>query len=96
MTTYFILETVTREGMLTVKEAPTRSEAVAGLAAKYGVQLGEWFYTSGPADFVMRVEAADDEAVAIFTMALRKSGNVTIEVLKCYSPGRWSELVSQI
>ena len=77
MATYFITETVTREGMMTVKDAPRRAEGVVAAAAKFGVEIEEWFYTVGPYDFIMKVTAPDDESVAAFVMAVRASGNVT-------------------
>ena len=75
MATYFIIETVTREGMITVREAPKRSAGVVVLAGKFGVEVKEWFYTVGPFDFIMKVTAPDDEALAAFVMAVRASGN---------------------
>ena len=96
MATYFIIETVTREGMTTVADAPARSSGVPDLAKKYGIELSEWFYTTGASDFIMKVEAPDDDAVAVFTMALRSSGNVTVKVLKAYLPSTWAELVERL
>ena len=96
MTIYFILETVTREGMISVQDAPERSKNVVAMASDYGVTVGDWFYTTGSRDFIMRIEAADDDAVSVFTMALRRSGNVTVEVLKCRTPEAWAELVARI
>ena len=96
MATYFILEKVTREGMMSVKEAPGRSQGVLTVARKYGVEVLDWYYTLGNADFLMKVDAPDDDALAVFTMALRRSGNVTVEVLKCMEPAHWADLVERI
>lgn len=96
MATYFVLETVTREGMLTVDEAPARSRGVIKLADRYGVSVVEWFFTTGDADFIMKVEAPDDDSIAVFLMALRRSGNVTVRLLKAYLPEAWAALVERI
>ena len=96
MATYFVIETVTREGMLTVKDAPERASGVVSVAAKYGVTVSEWFYTTGGSDFLMKCEAADEEAMAVFVMSLRRSGNVTVSVLRAYQPEQWAGLVERV
>ena len=96
MNVYFIIETVTREGMLTVDQAPERAKGVIGLAARYGATVTEWYYTLGDSDFIMRLEAPDDESVAVFCMALRRSGNVTVRSLKALTPETWTALVERI
>lgn len=96
MAKYFILETNTREALLSMKEAPARSKGVPELARRYGVEILEWFYTTGEFDFVMKVEADDPDAVAVFALALRRSGNVTIKVLRAYEPEAWADLVDRV
>lgn len=96
MATYYILEKSTRESMLTVDEAPVRAQGVVTLAGRYGITIEEWFFTTGVVDFVMKIDAPDDESVAVFTMALRRSGNVTVETLRAYTPEVWAELVKRL
>lgn len=96
MVTYFLTETITREGMITVKEAPTRSDGIPKLAERFGVNIEEWFYTVGPFDFIMKVTAPDDESVAAFAMALRASGNVLAQSAKAYTPDAWKTIVARI
>lgn len=96
MATYFILEKVTREGMMTVKEAPQRAAGVVEAARKFGVELVEFFFTVGSCDFIMRVESPDDESVAAFVMAVRASGNVTAESMRAFTPEEWSAIVQRI
>lgn len=96
MATYFILETVTREGMMTVDEAPERSKGVLEVARRYGAEVLEWFFTTGDSDFIMKVEAADDEAISLLMMAVRRSGNVTARCLRAYSPEDWAGMVERL
>ena len=77
MPTYFILETSTAAGMSTVRDAPRRSEGVVESGKKMGVDIKEFFYVTGPFDFIMKAEAADDETVAAFVMGINAGGNVT-------------------
>lgn len=96
MATYFITETVTREGMMTVDEAPKRAEGVVEAARGFGVEIQEWFFTVGPFDFIMKVEAPDHESVTAFVMAVRRSGNVTADLLRAYTPHEWAGLVGRL
>ena len=96
MGTYFITETATREGMMTVTEAPKRAEGVVAAAAAFDVEIVEWFYTTGPFDFIMKVTAPSDEAVAAFVMAVRRSGNVTAQMTKAFTPAEWTAIVERI
>jgi uncharacterized protein with GYD domain len=96
MGTYFIFETVTREGKMTVTEAPVRSEAVEAAAAAYGVRVIEWFFTTTPVDFVMKVDADDDTQVLAFVMAVQRSGNVEAQWSRAYTPEEWKAMVGKI
>ena len=96
MNTYFITETVTREGMMTVSEAPARSDGVVEAAAAFGVVVDQFFFTTGPFDFIMQVSAPDDESVAAFVMALRRSGNVEAQMMRAFSPDEWKSIVGRL
>ena len=96
MATYFITETVTREGMMTVSEAPERAKGVVAFAHGLGVEVKEFFYTVGPFDFIMKVEAPDDETIASFLMAIRRTGNVTANSMRAFTPDEWGEIVRRL
>ena len=57
MTTYFILERSTREGMLAVAGSPKRTEGLNDSAARFGVTVHEWYYLAGEFDFILKVDA---------------------------------------
>ena len=96
MPTYFITEVVTREGMMSVDEAPARAKGVVDAAAGFGLELVEFYFTTGPHDFIMKVESPDDESVAAFVMAVRKSGNVTAQSFRAFSPDEWAGIVVRL
>lgn len=96
MPTYFITENVTREGMMSVKGAPERAKGVVEYAASFQVTILEFFYCLNQFDFIMKVEAPDDEAIAAFAMAVRKSGNVTASVTRAFTPEEWTGLVERL
>lgn len=96
MNTYFIFETLARDGMLSVTEAPARSSGVVESGLRFGVTVVEWFFTTHKVSFVMKVTAQDDESVAAFVMAINKSGNVTSEFTRAYTPAEWTAMVSRL
>ena len=96
MRTYFITEDVTREGMMTVAEAPERAKGVVAFAAKFGVEINEFYYCMAHYDFIMKVSAPDDESVSAFAMAVRRSGNVSAKVTRAFTPDEWGNIVGRL
>lgn len=96
MPTYFILENSTAAGMSTVREAPRRSTGVVEAGKKMGVDIKEFFYVTGPFDFIMKVEAADDETIAAFVMSINAGGNVTAKFHRAYTPEAWTAIVQRL
>lgn len=97
MRTYFITETITQQGKQSIDEAPARSQGVEQAAGGYGVRLLEWFFTpGGEFDFIMKVEAPDDESVEAFVMAVQRTGNVHAAATRAYTPPEWKEIVGRL
>jgi uncharacterized protein with GYD domain len=96
MKTYFITEDVTREGMMSIDEAPERAKGVVAFAASMGVTVEEFFYCTANFDFVMKVSAPDDESAAAFCMAVRRTGNVTAKLTRAFTPDEWGAIVAKL
>ena len=96
MATYFILETSTREGSTTVRDATRRAQGVVAAAERMGVKVIEWFYTIGPFDFLMKAEAANDETIAAFVISINAGGNVSAKYYRAFTPEEWTALVGRL
>ncbi len=96
MKTYFITEKLTREAMMTVVDAPDRGRGVVEFARSMGVNILEFFYCMSQFDFIMKVEAPDDETVTAFCMAAERSGNVTCEVTRAFTPDEWEDMTKRL
>ena len=96
MPLYFITEEVTREGMISCKEAPERAQGVVAFAANFSVKVLEFHYCMAHFDFIMKVEAPDDESVCAFAMAVRRTGNVTARVTRAFTPEKWGKIVARL
>lgn len=82
--------------MLSITESPKRTEGLDAAAARFGVTVLEWFYLSGPFDFILKVQAPDDESKEAFVMATSRGGNVRAEFARAYAPDAWKEIVNRI
>lgn len=96
MPTYYITEEVTREGMMTIVEAPERAKGVVAFAQSMGVTVEEFFFCTAHFDFIMKVTAETEEAVAAFCMAVRRTGNVTAKMTRAYTPEDWGGIVARL
>ena len=96
MNTYFITEDVTREGMMSIDEAPERAKGVVAFAASMNVTVEEFYYCIANFDFVMKVTAEDDETAAAFCMAVRRTGNVTAKLTRAFTPDEWGAIVAKL
>ncbi|MEY1556468.1 GYD domain-containing protein [Yoonia sp. R2331] len=96
MLTYYITEEVTREAMMTIDEAPERAKGVVAFAKSMGVTVEEFFFCTAHFDFIMKVTAESEEAVAAFCMAVRRTGNVTAKMTRAYTPEDWGDIVGRL
>jgi uncharacterized protein with GYD domain len=85
MSTYILLIQWTDQGIKNAKGAPKRQQDARAMAKKFGVEWKSNLMTMGVYDFVLTVEADDDQAVAKFVVALCALGNVRTTTLKAFS-----------
>ncbi len=85
MPNYVCLFNWTDQGIRNVKDTLERVDRASELAEeKYGVKLGEIYWTVGPYDLVSVFEAPDDESVSAFLLELGSVGNVRSVTLRAY------------
>ena len=83
-----------------VRNARDTVEQVAGAAelaeSKYGVRLGQIYWTVGPHDQVGIFEAPDDESLPAFLPELASAGNVRSTTLRAYDSGEMSGIIGRL
>lgn len=85
MPNYVCLFSWTDQGIRNVRDTLERVDRASELAEeKYGVKLGEIYWTVGPYDLVSVFEAPDDESVSAFLLELGSAGNVRSITLRAY------------
>lgn len=85
MPTYVCLFNWTDQGIRNVRDTIERVERGSALAEeKYGVRLGQIYWTVGPYDLVSLFEAPDDQSISAFLLELGSAGNVRTTTLRAY------------
>ena len=96
MPTYFITEISTVQGAKGIDGAPERAKGVVKFAADMGVEIIEFFYCTAMFDYIMKVNAPDDETVTAFCMAASRTGNVTAKATRAFNPDEWEAIVKKL
>ena len=96
MPTYILLMHYTDQGIRDVKESPQRVDTTREIARKVGAELKDVYLTMGNYDFVIPVEAPDDQAIAKLALSLGALGNVRTTTLKAFSEAEFRELVKDL
>ena len=86
----------TDQGIRSVKDAPKRAQGARDLAKKVGVEIKQVFLTSGEADLVVIVDAANGDNVAKFALALSAQGNVRTRTARAWTEPEFQKLVSEL
>jgi len=84
MATYVSLVRFTDQGIRGVKDAAERIAAVEKLFGQVGARMSEIYLTMGRYDYVVVMEAPDDETATKAALAVSSLGNVRTETLRAY------------
>jgi uncharacterized protein with GYD domain len=97
MPTYVTLFNWTDQGIRNVRDTVERVDRGAELAEeKYGVRLGQIYWTVGPYDIVSVFEAPDEQSVIAFLLELGSVGNVRSTTLRAYDREEISEIIGRL
>ena len=93
---YIGLYKFTQQGLANIKGSPQRIKDAKALAEKLGITvIGVWV-TMGDYDLVSAADAPNDEAVAIFALALAGAGNVTTQTMRALSEDEFADVVGKL
>ena len=85
MPTYVALLNFTDQGIRTVRDTLDRAERAAELGEqKYGARIEQIYWTVGPYDIVLIIEAPDDESATAFLLEAGSMGNIRSTTLRAY------------
>ena len=96
MSSYIMLADFTDQGIRDIKASPKRANAARDLAGACGAEMKDIYLTLGGHDFVVMVEAPNDEAVAKFALKLGALGNVRTTTLKAFTEQEYRTIVEAL
>ena len=96
MTRYIELLNWTDQGIKNIKDSPKRLDAAREAGKKMGVDVREFYLTTGACDMVGITDAKDDETMAKFTLMLGMGGNVRTTTLKAFSEDSYRKIIGAL
>jgi len=96
MANYIILGRFTQQGAETIREFPARLGLWKHLAPQFGMQIKGLFLVMGQYDFVMLVEAPNDETIAQAMLSINLQGNYRTETLRAFSENELQEIITSL
>jgi uncharacterized protein with GYD domain len=94
MSMYMLLCNYTDQAIRNMKDMPTRREAARGKAKKLGVEIKAAYLALGVYDFIIHLEAKDEEAVAKFVLSLASTGSLRTTTIKIFSEAEFDKIVA--
>jgi uncharacterized protein with GYD domain len=84
MANYVMLLQWTDQGIRNFKDTPQRAKAAAETASKLGAKFVDSFWTLGPYDLTVIIEAPDDETITAVALKLASLGNVKTLTMRAF------------
>jgi uncharacterized protein with GYD domain len=79
-----------------VKDSPKRAQAARELARKVGVEIKQFYLTSGESDLLVIVESPNGDNVAKLAMALGSQGNIRTKTVRAWTEAEYEKLISEL
>ncbi len=96
MPTYISLLNFTDQGIRTVNETIQRVDSATERAQQFGVSLQSSYWTVGPYDLVITLEAPDDQSATAFLLDAGSRGAVRSTTLRAYDREEMSSILGQL
>ena len=96
MTTYVMLANWTEQGILKVKDSPSRLDAAKKALKDMSGEFKFFFLTMGDFDIVAIYDAPDDAVAARFSLQLGLQGNIRTRTLKAFPETAYREIIKSL
>lgn len=96
MPTYVTLVRYTEQGIRTIKEGPTRLEALKKALKAAGGELKGFYLAMGKYDAVVISEGPNDEAATKVSVSIAMLGNVRTETMRVFDEAEFRKLVASL
>jgi uncharacterized protein with GYD domain len=96
MPSYICLIQFKDQGIRNIQDTVKRGEAAMGEAKKLGMKIVEEYWTMGPYDGVVIIEAPDDETMSAFILKMGSLGNVQGQTLRAFRRNEMEAILAKI
>lgn len=96
MVTYVGLLNFTEKGIQGIKATTQRAAAAKEVAGRFGVTMRELYWTLGKYDLVCVLDAADEESLTAFNLALASQGNVRTQSLRAFTAAEMDKVLARL
>jgi uncharacterized protein with GYD domain len=96
MSTYVVLGKMTDQGAKNIKDLPRLVKENRARGEQLGIKLLGWYLTEGRYDFVVLIEAPDDQAAATMALGVASGGNMRTETLRAFPLEELAQIVQKI
>jgi uncharacterized protein with GYD domain len=96
MVTYIGLMKFTEQGLKSIKGTTQRAAAAKEVAGRYGVTMREIWWTLGEHDIVCVLDAADEQSLTAFELAIASQGNVRSQSLRAFNASEMDKVLARL
>ena len=93
MPTYVATVKFTPQGVAAIKDTGKRANAFKSAAKKLGVKVTDVYWTLGPFDGLLIMEADDEQTVTTAMLQLAAQGNVQTQTARAFNLGEIDKIV---
>jgi uncharacterized protein with GYD domain len=96
MATYIATVKFTPQGVAAIKDTGKRAGAFKNAAKKLGIRVTDLYWTLGPFDGLVIMEADDEQAVTAAMLQLAAQGNVQTQTARAFDAGEIEKIVARV
>lgn len=95
MSKHVVLLKFTEKGIADIKDSAQRAERFDAYAEAKGIRILNQYWTTGPYDGVVTIEAPDEVTAAAAVLHLGKLGSVSTCMLSAYDEAEFKQLLAK-
>jgi uncharacterized protein with GYD domain len=96
MPTYIATVKFTPQGVAAIKDTGKRAGAFKNAAKKLGVKVTDLYWTLGPFDGLVIMEADNEQAITAAMLQLAAQGNVQTQTSRAFNAGEIEKVVGRL
>jgi uncharacterized protein with GYD domain len=96
MPNYVVLMNWTDQGIKSVRDTVQRREQADAQAERHGARIEQVYWTVGPYDIVVILEAPDDESATAMLLELSSAGSLRTTTLRAYDREEMTGIIQRL